>query len=195
MRLLALNGLDTRILFFLNHLGHEGLARETVIRVLATGSLYVLGVILLYLLVRKPDGRRVLAAAVISGVLALIAGKIINQVVPRERPFVALPGQVRYIALIVRPDSFPSIHAVVAFALSGSVLFSRHRRWGAVMLILATLMALARVASGVHWPSDVAGGAAIGLLAAALVACIPRSRKRRSEPAPATSANLASNKR
>ncbi len=42
----------------------------------------------------------------------------------------------------------------------------RNRRWGSVVLVLATVLAFARVAMGVHYPTDVLGGAALGTLSA-----------------------------
>ncbi|HEY7801671.1 MAG TPA: phosphatase PAP2 family protein, partial [Dehalococcoidia bacterium] len=40
---------------------------------------------------------------------------------------------------------------------------------GILLLILSVLTAFARVFVGIHWPGDVAGGAAIGILAAFVV--------------------------
>lgn len=159
---------DKAILFFLNHLGAEGALRHVVIRVAATGVMYVLALIALYLLVRKPGGGQVFFFALGGGLLAVLVGKVINQIVVSDRPFVAFPDDVRHIALIVRPASFPSIHAVAAFGLSGAVLLGGYRAWGALMLALSVLMAAARVAAGVHWPSDLAGGCLVGLAAAAI---------------------------
>ena len=42
----------------------------------------------------------------------------------------------------------------------------RHRKGGVLALILATLVAVSRVALGTHYPTDVLGGAALGGLAA-----------------------------
>ncbi len=165
---------DVYLLFVLNHLGAEGATREIVIRIVATGFMYVLAAILVYLALRQPDGRQVLWCALGSALLAFVLGKTLNQLVVRDRPFVVYPEQVRLVALIVRPDSFPSIHAITAFGLLGGVLWSRHWRWGLVMLGLGLLMITARVAAGVHWPSDVIGGAALGLLMSGLFVGIQR---------------------
>jgi len=44
----------------------------------------------------------------------------------------------------------------------------RDRRWGGVVVGLAVLLAVGRVAMGVHYPSDVLAGALLGSLSALL---------------------------
>ncbi len=170
----TLRQLDLSLLLLLNHLGAEGAVREVIIRVAATGLMYALLGIVFYLGLRRPEGGRVLHAALVSAGVAVLVGKILNQVFERQRPSVAFPDQVRHIALAVRPDSFPSIHATGGFGLIGAVLFGRYRRVGLLMLVLGLLMIAARVAAGVHWPSDVLGGAVLGMATAGFFAWVQR---------------------
>lgn len=77
--------------------------------------------------------------------------------------------------------SYPSGHAAVAIALyafSGWLLWRLHWRLVAVMLgVLALLVSASRVILNVHYPSDVIGGAVIGLAAIACArALIPEPR-------------------
>jgi undecaprenyl-diphosphatase len=61
--------------------------------------------------------------------------------------------------------SFPSSHASALFALALTVWFY-HRREGAAIFLLAFANGIARVAVGVHWPVDIIGGMAVGVIAA-----------------------------
>ncbi|MBA2556140.1 MAG: phosphatase PAP2 family protein [Chloroflexi bacterium] len=81
--------------------------------------------------------------------------------------------------------AYPSGHVVRAAALVGVLMWlALPRRWrvlGALGAALAAgaLMGLARVALGVHWPTDALGGAALGVgWFAATAALVPRARHR-----------------
>ncbi|WP_336606020.1 phosphatase PAP2 family protein [Streptomyces sp. BA2] len=74
-----------------------------------------------------------------------------------------------------RPDSssFPSGHTAAAVAFTTAVAPA----WplaGALCSVPATMVAIERVQSGAHYPSDVAVGAAIGLASAWLTHRTPR---------------------
>lgn len=64
--------------------------------------------------------------------------------------------------------SFPSGHAAVAAGFAAALGW-RYPRGRLAFAVLAVLAALQRVASSAHYPSDVAIGAAIGLVGAAIV--------------------------
>ena len=70
--------------------------------------------------------------------------------------------------------SFPSGHAACSFAVAMFVALrahtlTRHHRWvGMVMFVYATLVAWSRVVLGVHYPSDILAGSALGIAIGAL---------------------------
>jgi undecaprenyl-diphosphatase len=71
-------------------------------------------------------------------------------------------------------SSFPSDHAAVFFALA-LVITLHSRRLGIVAWIWAAAALVPRIYLGFHWPSDILGGALVGI--ACVVACrelIPR---------------------
>jgi len=61
--------------------------------------------------------------------------------------------------------SFPSGHMTWFFALSLTVWYA-NRKWGWWFFGLSAVMGIARIYTGIHWPLDILGGAAIGLLLA-----------------------------
>lgn len=94
----------------------------------------------------------------ISLLAALVMG--IKFLVRRRRP----EGEWGGIYRNTDPHSFPSGHAARAFliAVIGSVLGPA---WlGIILWVWAPLVALARVAMGVHYVSDVVAGAALGVV-------------------------------
>ena len=117
------------------------------------------------------DEQRRLAVytAVASAALALVIAFVVREWYVTPRPFIARsPGD--YVQLIHHgaDASFPSDHATAAFGLAAGALFYRPRL-GAILLVLAAIIAFSRVYVGVHYPGDVLGGAAIGILAAVVV--------------------------
>ncbi len=99
-------------------------------------------------------------AAAIAGA-SLVANAIAKPLFPRRRPAAdALPN---WRALPDPPtsSSFPSGHAASAAAFTTAVAMESPLA-GALIAPLAATVAYSRVHTGVHWPSDVAGGLALG---------------------------------
>jgi undecaprenyl-diphosphatase len=111
--------------------------------------------------------------ACLSGLSAAALGLLVSQVVShlwvRERPFAAHPRETLLLVPPSHEPSFPSDHAVAAFAIAFSVTFVGGRRVGALFLAGASTIALGRVFVGLHYPGDIAGGALIGLVSALAV--------------------------
>lgn len=128
--------------------------------------------LLVYVLWRRPEplsrhhGNKKAALLVVMSVLSALAVKaIINFAIGRERPFMAHPD-LEALPLAVSGTSFPSGHTLMAFAIAGSLWFSRVRPWAVWAMVAACLIALARVFAGVHYPTDIVAGAAVGLFSA-----------------------------
>jgi undecaprenyl-diphosphatase len=113
---------------------------------------------------RKANQRAVLYAILAQGLSAAIVAAN-NGLYFRPRPFATLPVNLLY----YRPtdSSFPSNPAAMAFTFA-LVIWLFHRRAGAGLLLLALLFSFARVYCGVHLPSDILGGAVVGVIAVLL---------------------------
>jgi membrane-associated phospholipid phosphatase len=124
---------------------------------------------------RQADAPRLTATAFLVGlgaVLALLATQAIGPAVARTRPCHALK-HVEVLLHCATDSSFPSDHAMIAGAFAAGLLLLN--RWlGLPALVFALLLAFARVYVGVHYPSDVAGGLAIGAAIGTLVVLILR---------------------
>jgi undecaprenyl-diphosphatase len=120
--------------------------------------------------------RRATVAAVLSAGLGLAVAKLIAELVDRARPFVADPQGVHLFSGHAADPGFPSDHATAAFAIAIAIVL-RKRRAGYFALAAAAVLSVGRVALGVHYPSDVLAGSAVGA-AAALALWFPPARRR-----------------
>lgn len=85
------------------------------------------------------------------------------------RPPLILPaGSFHLIGRGYLHYSFPSGHTTTIFVVAGFFCLQQLPNWGrSVLLLLAVLVGLSRIACGVHWPLDVLGGALVGWTGAA----------------------------
>jgi undecaprenyl-diphosphatase len=103
-------------------------------------------------------------AAVEGTVAALLAAgctQILNRLVGRPRPAADHPVRRELARQPVTP-SFPSSHTAVAAAFI-TAIGRRNRRTGALLTPLALTLAYGRIRLRVHWPTDVVGGAVLGI--------------------------------
>ena len=119
--------------------------------------------ILLALALLTIKGQRLYGGAVAFGLaLDLIAcNLVLKPLVGRLRPFLLNPD----LALLIAPPgdgSFPSGHTAVSFAAAFALKAAGSPLWKPA-LALAVLIAFSRLYLYVHWPSDVLGGAVLGM--------------------------------
>jgi undecaprenyl-diphosphatase len=120
---------------------------------------------------RRLDRRIGAVLATAAGGVALLLVQPISNAVDRARPFVAHPHSELLISHS-RDPGFPSDHATGAFAMAMALWFY-DRTIGALAFVLAAIVAFARVYVGVHYPSDVVGGALIGMAVALILQLTP----------------------
>lgn len=167
---------------------HEFAGRSAVLDALivffASHFQYAVGALTLLLLFvgKTARERRRYRFAVLGTWLAAILARLgftelIRVFYVRERPFIAY-GFSPLVPHETDP-SFPSGHAAFFFGMAFFLVLERPRL-GAWFLLAALLIGAARVAAGVHYPLDILGGAAVGLLAAGIVRRVPGLRSSRA---------------
>ena len=163
--------LDLTLFYFLHSLAGHGSFTDAVIVFTANYLIYlvVLGIAAAAVYAwYKGEIRYSLryVVALISGLIAryvLAAG--IRHFYVRVRPFAALgvPHIVNDSAA-----SFPSGHTIFMFAVA-TVIFQFNKKLGWLLYCLGLLIGIARVAGGVHYPSDILGGIVLGILTGLVV--------------------------
>jgi len=119
---------------------------------------FALALVGLYLTWR-PVNQRAAFLAGVSALLALGIGQLVGKAFPRPRPY--LSHTVNQLIPPSLDTSFPSDHAILGFSVA-VMIWRYNRRAGAALLVLALIMAIARVFVGAHYPADVLGGAVLG---------------------------------
>ncbi|MGQ9681344.1 MAG: phosphatase PAP2 family protein [Anaerolineae bacterium] len=120
---------------------------------------------------RTAQEREADQATVVYAIMALLLASAVvkgmNLLFFRQRPFTAHDG-VTLLFYYPSDSSLPSNSAIVAFVFAAS-LYRRSLPLGIGAYALAMLLGLARIVGGVHYPLDIAAGAALGMGFVALV--------------------------
>lgn len=143
---------------------------------------YVLGLLLLAVIVLSKNKMKqayMAATAVLAALLARFAVKgLVLLFYSNPRPYA---GDFTARQLVLTPgedfQSFPSGHALFFFAAATAV-YCRNRLLGMIFFAAATLISLARIFVGVHWPSDILAGALLGILTGWLTCKAVKSLKK-----------------
>jgi undecaprenyl-diphosphatase len=157
--------IDLAIFYFVNHTISTGFLDKFFSIITNVNNWYIAYLILLGILFFK--GGRVGKIAVL-GVIILITVtdqtgyKLLKEFFERARPCNALSDVLTPLGC-TGSFSFPSNHAINNFAAAAffSKLFPRYK---VVLFVTASLVAISRVYLGLHYPSDIIAGAAIGMI-------------------------------
>lgn len=106
--------------------------------------------------------------APLGAVAAYAVNYPIRELVERPRPAVDHPD-LHVLVADKTGYSFVSDHSALTMALAVGI-FMINRRWGAVAILLALFQGFGRIYAGVHYPTDVVGGVALGTAVVLLLA-------------------------
>ncbi len=132
----------------------------------------VIGSVVIYEVFARDHDHEIIPSIVRTLLPALIAWfvvMLIKYVHPEGRPFTGDLGLVPLVNVSDPFGSFPSGHAAAFGALAGAMLGNKFHAWK-WYLLAAVLIALARVAVGVHWPLDIIVGLFFGFFVGFFVA-------------------------
>ena len=156
--------LDMAILYRLNAFAGQTALGDWVIIFFASILPYVLVFVFLSVIgIARISVRQKMYRIIAGGMSGLVARfgltELIRFLHPRLPPFM-----VDHVHQLIaeQGNSFPSGHAAFFFALSGAV-FYWNKPLGICFFAASVLMGIARVAAGVHYPSDIVAGMIVGI--------------------------------
>ena len=128
----------------------------------------VLTTLIIYLSAKTPHNKFVFFKMLTVLIFASLLSLTIKSLIPRDRPFVDHPDIEKLSE--AGSSSFPSGHTLEVFAIATALsLLIRKKKIIFTVFLWAVLVAYSRMALGVHYPGDVAGGIFIGSLAGFMV--------------------------
>ena len=147
----------------------------------ALGNAGIIWIILAVLLLIYPRTRRlgtILAVALLLDVL--LCNVIIKNLAARTRPF-DVNTTIQLLIHKPRDYSFPSGHTAASFSAFAALYYAGKNWLWKWALVLAVLIAVSRLYLYVHYPTDVLGGAVLGMLCGYLANQIIRKILERKE--------------
>lgn len=152
----------------INNLGKEYTALNAFFIFVAEYMVFLLALVMLAVwFARSNKERMMVICASVSFLMAEIVGKLAGKIHSNYQPFVELANVNKLIEKAIG-NSFPSDHTILFFSFAMTIWFFQKKN-GALWFTLAILVAFSRIWVGVHYPADVAAGATISMIAAAVV--------------------------
>ncbi|MBI2417622.1 MAG: phosphatase PAP2 family protein [Ignavibacteriales bacterium] len=155
--------IDTAVFYFFNH-ALSNRVFDIFFSFITTSRnwvpVYIIGIMWIIYTKKKKGAVIVLLALLLVALTDMLGFRVFKEIFARPRPFKTLTD-------VLLPNgptgtfSFPSNHALNNFAIATffSAIYPKARVW---LFIAASLVAISRVYTGVHYPSDILAGAAAG---------------------------------
>ncbi len=166
-----MNSFDSALVLWLNGLSGNVRVIDDLLRVVASDYLmpllFSIAMVGLWFAGRNAAERRRFQVATLVGISSIgisnLAVFAINSLWFRPRPFVDLGNDLNLLFYQATDSSFPANPVAIGFA-AGAAAWLASRRLGIWLLAGALLYGISRIYAGVFYPTDIAGGAAVGVL-------------------------------
>lgn len=172
--------MELRFLDFLQTI-HTPLLDKILAFITSLGNAGIIWIVLAVVLLILPKTRKtgiIVAAALLMDLI--LCNLILKNLVARVRPYDVNTA----IAILIKKPldfSFPSGHTAASFAAMMALFLAKMKKAWIAALVLAVLIAFSRLYFYVHYPTDVLGGAVVGILSGiigyAIVEKIDKRRK------------------
>jgi len=162
--------LDVFLFQFINNFSHKNQLLDFLSIFFAQYLIYLLMgfLVLLFILTRK-DKMKVRLMIMLSFLAGLLSRFLVKALlvdfIKRARPFIFFHN-ISPLIMVSQNEyfqSFPSGHIIFLFALS-TVLYRLNKKLGIVFFLSSSIVGMARIFVGIHWPSDIIAGAILGFL-------------------------------
>lgn len=155
--------MELRFLDFLQTI-HTPLLDKILAFITSLGNAGIIWIVLAVVLLILPKTRKtgiIVAAALLMDLI--LCNLILKNLVARVRPYDVNTA----IAILIKKPldfSFPSGHTAASFAAMTALFLAKMKKAWIDALVLAVLIAFSRLYFYVHYPTDVLGGAVVGIL-------------------------------
>ena len=165
-----MNSLDTSIVIWLNGLSGNIKIFDDLMRIVASDYLmplvFSLGMFGLWFSGKTPAQRVMYQLTMLVGISALSISNVVvwlfNITLERPRPFVEHGDQLNLLFYPPTDPSFPANPVAVGFA-AATAAWTINRKFGWRMFAAASPIGFSRHYAGVFYPSDIVGGAVVGI--------------------------------
>ena len=166
MLIIGLTGSNRPLFLFLNEALYFK-PEDIWINITLYGDAAMVMIMMLPLIAKRPD---IIVKSFIAAIIASLFLHGFKEFLPVLRPpSIYSPDLMHQLGNQFTHSSFPSGHSAAPFTLAAMVIFLvKDTRIRYTVLFYASLIAISRIATGVHWPIDILGGMFFGWFAAYL---------------------------
>ena len=146
-------------------------------------TLLIVAVVVVLFVSRRNVFWPLVTSACGAGILAYLIANAVKRVVDRGRPPAYL-AEVLFHGYPTDPrgNGYPSSHTAVTVAVVVGAWPWLNRPWRVGSVVAAAAIALNRMYVGAHFPLDILGGVAVGLVSGGLVLVVAQRQSRRMHP-------------